>query len=106
MTNVEKIIIVANQLANQGKKPSIALIKSKLASPVPLPQIISTLRSWSHDPENCVLKEESTENNKTDQINDIKELDNVALNDLNNALAPIHKELAEIKEILKKLTAQ
>lgn len=50
MTNAEQILIIANQLANQGKKPTVALIKAKLIGPVSLPVIISTLKSWQHDP--------------------------------------------------------
>ncbi len=37
MTINEQIINIANQLANQGKKPTVALIKTQLTSPVPLP---------------------------------------------------------------------
>ena len=104
MTNVEKITILANQLANEGKKPSVALIKAKLKSPVPLPQIISALKSWEHDPEHIILFE-----NKV-ATHDIKEVDDktneVSQSLLNEALAPIHKELAEIKSLLKILTKE
>ncbi|PKF51485.1 DUF5320 domain-containing protein [Enterovibrio nigricans] len=33
-------------LVNDGKEPSIALIKSRLSAPVPMPLIISALQRW------------------------------------------------------------
>jgi len=37
MSVSDEILIIANKIANQGKKPSIALIKTKLSTSVPLP---------------------------------------------------------------------
>ena len=51
MTISDEICIIANKLANEGKSPTVALIKSGLNHPVPLPQIIATLKTWQHDPE-------------------------------------------------------
>lgn len=33
-------------LVNDGKEPSVALIKGRLTSPVPMPLIISALQRW------------------------------------------------------------
>ncbi|WP_077337892.1 hypothetical protein [Pseudocolwellia agarivorans] len=111
MTNFEKIIIIANQLANEGKKPSVALIKSKVAGPLPLPQIISALRSWQHEPENCVLFETSTPEDKSKNTPLIEndELSAELINEaitvaIDNALGPIKAELAEVKAQLQQLT--
>jgi hypothetical protein len=99
MTNIEQIMILANQLANDGKKPSVALIKAKLSSPVPLPQIIASLKSWSHEPENCVFPETNSTTHKTDDKTNA--LNTVTIAELNDAIAPINKELAEIKRLLE-----
>lgn len=111
MTNFERITIIANQLANEGKKPSVALIKSKTSTPLPLPQIITTLKSWQHEPENCVLFEPSISEDKSKSItlNDDKELSAQLMNEtialaIDNALAPIKAELAEVKAQLQQLT--
>ncbi|WP_076418736.1 hypothetical protein [Colwellia sp. UCD-KL20] len=109
MTNFEKIIIIANQLANEGKKPSVALIKSKVEDPLPLPQIISALRSWQHEPENCVLFETSTPEDKNTPLIENDELSVELINEaitiaINNALGPIKAELAEVKAQLQQLT--
>ncbi len=101
MTNIEKITILANQLANEGKKPSVALIKARLKSPVPLPQIISSLKFWEHDPEHVVLIERQETTHETNKVDD--KTNEVSQSLLNEALAPIHKELAEIKDLLKML---
>ncbi|MGV3003071.1 hypothetical protein [Vibrio sp. E150_018] len=33
-------------ITEEGKEPSVALIKSRLSMPVPMPAIIATLKSW------------------------------------------------------------
>jgi len=110
MTNFERITIIANQLANAGKKPTIALIKAKLPNPVPLPQIIGSLKSWQHEPDNCVFPkvetiESSSENKAGEKIK--SEETTLSLEQVNAlieaALAPVKVELAEIKEQLKHL---
>ena len=58
MSISDEILIIANKIANQGKKPSIALIKTKLSTSVPLPVIISTLKNWQHEPDFISLKNE------------------------------------------------
>ena len=50
MTHTDEILTLANQLANAGKMPTIALIKARLSAQVPLAIIINTLKSWTHNP--------------------------------------------------------
>jgi len=113
MTNVEKIIIIANQLANNGKKPTVALIKSKLTHAIPLPQIIGALKNWQHDPENCTLSEpkvadntpvnhstiDCDDNGKTVSITLVNSIVN---NAIEQALAPIKNEITLLKQQLEK----
>ena len=35
-----------SSLISEGKEPSVALIKSRLATPLPIPVIIKTLQAW------------------------------------------------------------
>ncbi|WP_299020366.1 hypothetical protein [uncultured Photobacterium sp.] len=35
-----------NSLVEEGKEPSVALIKSRLATPLPMPLIIKALQAW------------------------------------------------------------
>lgn len=111
MTNFEKITIVANQLANDGKKPTVALIKAKLSEPVPLPQIISTMKSWHHEPENCTFSAlKVTENSKDEgSIEDQhimltqEQFDQSIKQAVDKAITPIKAELAEIKTLLENI---
>jgi len=100
MTIFDEISIIANLLANQGKKPSVALIKAKLTQPVPLPLIISTLKGWQHEPE--FISPKMTTN--INEASKIQKKDNDEINQkIALALQPIQQELAELKVMLAKL---
>ncbi|WDE06910.1 hypothetical protein SG34_008470 [Thalassomonas viridans] len=108
MTIREEILTIANQLANQGKSPSVALIKTKLSAPTPLPVIISTLKSWQHDPDYIKVKasddnsvQKPAENTALEQ-----EVQQAVRQALQQELAPLRSELAEVKALLQALTAK
>ncbi|MCE0493065.1 hypothetical protein [Vibrio salinus] len=42
----KEIETILNQLDGEGKEPTTALIKARLAMPVPIPAIIAALKSW------------------------------------------------------------
>ncbi len=65
MTIIDEILISANQLANAGKKPTVALVKAKLSQRVPLATLITTLKNWQHQPDFI-----TPINNEVQQIND------------------------------------
>ncbi len=44
--SVEIVIQIANQLAAEGKQPSVALIKSRLPAPCPMPEVIQGIQRW------------------------------------------------------------
>ena len=100
MTISEEILTIANIIANNGQKPTIALIKTKLTTNVPLPTIIASLKVWQHDPNYTSLKTQPIENHvsPTNNENSVEVSEAIAL-----ALSPIKQELAEIKLLLKKL---
>lgn len=98
MTINDEILAIANQLANQGKKPTVALIKTKISQPVPLPQIISVLKTWQHDPNFIEVKKNETadvseENNKNDELTLI----------INQAIKPLNEEIQSLKQLIKQL---
>ena len=59
MSNAE-INQICHQLAEEGKEPSVALIKARLSQKAPLPTIISGLQQWKNNP-NHVVKETPTQ---------------------------------------------
>ena len=101
MTINDEILIIANQLANQGKKPSVALIKTKMSQPVTLPQLISVLKSWQHDPEfiHAIPKNEPNEDQKNKQPKEELELSQL----IAKAITPLEKEISELKKMIQTL---
>jgi hypothetical protein len=111
MTIIDEISICANQLANAGKKPTVALVKAKLRQAVPLPTLISTLKTWQHEPDfiaanssqtNQIEAQKSTE--ESELINSI--VNNAAIkayieNIVSAELLDIKTELAELKNNLE-----
>ena len=47
---MDRIILVAQQLAKEGKIPNTALIKARLPKNTPLPVIIQGLKLWQENP--------------------------------------------------------
>ena len=47
---MDRIILVAQQLAKEGKIPNTALIKARLPKNTPLPAIIQGLKLWQENP--------------------------------------------------------
>ena len=101
MTIKDEIITIANRIANEGKKPSVALIKTKLSEPVPLPTIIAVLKKWQHNPNDTEIAAKETEVTKTSTHDDTSLQAQLAL-----ALAPLHQELIAIKKELAALKAR
>ena len=102
MTINDEITIIANQLANQGKKPTVALVKTKLRNPATLPAIISTLKNWPHDPKLIELTTKPSIN--TAEEKSISSISAQVTQAVEHALKPIKSELAEIKALLIELT--
>ncbi|MBA6233040.1 MULTISPECIES: hypothetical protein [unclassified Colwellia] len=104
MTTTDEITLIANQLANQGKKPTVALVKTKLTKPMPLPTIITTLRNWTHDPQLVELEIESKEalRKKSTSTSIPPEIEQA----IAKALQPIEAELAQLKALVINLTKQ
>jgi len=104
MTISDEITIIANQIANQGKKPTVALVKTKLRNPAPLPTIISILKNWTHDPKHINLTTESEDKAQMRQGStaispEIKKA-------IELALQPMENEIAELKALIIKLIKQ
>lgn len=65
---------VCQQLINDGKTPSVALLKAKAPKSVHLSEIISTVQMWKANPETfdsskLELPEDSTKIDKPDTLN-------------------------------------
>jgi hypothetical protein len=104
MTITDEITIIANRLANKGKKPSVALVKTKLSKPAPLPTIISVLRNWTHDPKLVELSIEAEDNSAKE--NSLSTVTPEVKEAIEKALQPIKAELTELRALVVKLSEQ
>ena len=117
MTITEEILICANQLANAGKKPSVALVKAKLSQRAPLAVLISTLKNWQHQPEfiasTCLEGSQVIQEQSTDTTANLLTLllENGAVNKLikqsiDEELTGMKKEISEMKLLINDLSEQ
>jgi len=117
MTNIDEILICANQLANAGKKPTVALVKAKLTQRAPLAIIINTLKNWQHEPDFIAAIDKQDEQvNKSTSLSDTSALLDSLLENgavkkmieqsLEQELTDMRKELSEMKLLIKNLTEQ
>jgi len=103
MTINDEITILANQLANMGNKPTVAMIKDKLNKKVPLPVIISALKTWQHEPNFISISEEK--HDVSGEINASTGTDTFRQS-LNEELVQMRQEIIELKQQVKQLMAQ
>jgi hypothetical protein len=111
MTIIDEISICANQLANAGKKPTVALVKAKLRQAVPLPTLISTLKTWQHEPDFIAANSSQTNQIEAQKSTEESELINSIVNNaaikayiediVSAELLDIKTELAELKNNLE-----
>lgn len=104
MTINDEIVVLANQIANQGKKPTVALIKSKLTNKVPLPTIISTLKTWQHDP-SLIVPPKDNDPKTIKQGGNSLEAEKFS-EFLNGELAQMKAEIIELKHLIQQLLTQ
>jgi hypothetical protein len=119
MTIIDEILICANKLANAGTKPTVALVKAKLSQRAPLATLITTLKSWQHQPdfiapiskeaERDVNQDLSTQNTPALLESLLKEdgpIKKMIQKSLVQELSEVKSELAEMKLLINNLTEQ
>ena len=52
---MDRIILIAQQIAKEGKTPNTAMIKARLPKNVPLPSIIQGLKLWKDNPNKEII---------------------------------------------------
>ena len=96
-----EIYRIATRLANEGKTPSVALIKANLGQPLPLAQVIKGLQNWQSNPElgNVEAKE------KVEPLNE-SEIDNDLAKIIENATRPLVQRIEQLEAKLETLERQ
>ena len=117
MTIIDEILTCANQLANAGKKPTVALVKGKLSQTVPLATLITTLKNWQHQPDFITpINDKKQQVNQALSTNDTSALIDYLLKNgaikkmiqqsLAQELTEMKNDLAEVKILILNLTEQ
>ena len=119
MTIIDEILICANQLANAGTKPTVALVKAKLSQRAPLATLITALKSWQHQPDfiapiNNPADQEVNQDLSTQNTAELLEsllkedgsIKKMIQQSVDQELADMRTELAEMKLLINKLTEQ
>lgn len=81
---------VLSAITEEGKEPSVALVKSRLSIPVPMPAIIILLKSWKSSHKVPKVEVASTENTLSaeERIAQLEKL----VNDLSQRLAALERK--------------
>lgn len=96
MNNIDEINAIANEIANNKQKPTVALVKAKLSTNVPLPKIIATLKSWQHQPEFTRKSLMTKDLEVTTSIETT--IDDSIKAEIENAIAPLIVEINNLKK--------
>lgn len=93
--NNQEIISICQQLSEEGKEPSVALIKARLSKPAPMPLVIGGLKQWRANP-NVKLENKSEEQDSS----------NTPTQTLEQRVGALEEEVKELKIIIAKLQAE
>ncbi|WP_372881456.1 hypothetical protein [Psychromonas sp.] len=104
---MDRIILIAQQIAKEGKIPTTALIKARLPKNVPLPAIIQGLKMWNDNPDKEInIPADIREDGNRDKQ---KSIDALIDAKIAQAIAPLTKQidmltnqLIDLKKQLKK----
>lgn len=99
---MDRIILIAQQIAKEGKTPNTAMIKARLPKNVPLPAIIQGLKMWQDNPNKQIDKptEPALINNAATEFGS---LDQLLAAKIEQQLAPLKDQIEQLKAELKTL---
>lgn len=91
--NNEEIISICQQLSEEGKEPTVALIKARLSKPAPMPFVIGGLKQWRANP-NVKLENRSEVNDSSTPTQTIEQ-----------RVSALEEEVKDLKMVIAKLLA-
>ena len=100
MSSEQHIIDIANQLAAEGKQPSVALIKARLSAPVAMPVLLAVLGRWKAAPEQfpSSTASEDSPQSPVDGPNE------VCLTGIQQQLEQMQNQLDQMQQLLEQLS--
>lgn len=99
---MDRIILIAQQIAKEGKTPNTAMLKARLPKNVPLPAIIQGLKLWQDNPNkeiNTPTKPALIANAKTESGS----FDMLLESKITEMLTPLKDEIKQLKAELNAL---
>lgn len=75
MSDIQQIVEICQDIASQGKQPSVALVKGRLSKPIALPNIIAGIKSWQNNPVQKVQVKEKTSDEQISSDSTMQELE-------------------------------
>lgn len=101
---MDRIILIAQQIAKEGKTPNTALIKARLPKNVPLPSIIAGLKQWQENPNKEIASITEYTPKQIPSTNSFDALLDATITEKINAIiAPLNDEIKQLKADLKAL---
>ncbi|MFT7052982.1 MAG: hypothetical protein ACJAU1_000533 [Psychromonas sp.] len=101
---MDSIILIAQQIAKEGKQPNTALIKARLPKNVPLPAIIQGLKMWMNDPDKVIKMPAEVAASET--LHSSTTIDTLIDTKINQATAPLIKQIELLSKQLVDLKKQ
>tara|TARA_R110001583_G_scaffold33530_5_gene113245 strand:- start:1352 stop:1696 length:345 start_codon:yes stop_codon:yes gene_type:complete len=103
---MDRIILVAQQLAKEGKTPNTALIKARLPKNTPLPAIIQGLKLWQDNPNKQInTPTEPALTGAMIQQSDAS-LEQIINSKIEQAITPLKEEINTLKAQIEALKAR
>ena len=99
---MDRIILIAQQIAKEGKTPNTAMLKARLPKNVPLPAIIQGLKLWQENPNkeiNAPTEPALITNTKTE----LGSFDILLEAKINEILAPLKNMMIRWNNLIKLL---
>ena len=95
--SLQHIVDAANRVAQEGKQPSVALIKSRLTQPANLRDIIETLKTWKLDPMASIPTANTPVATTTETTDPMSALIAKEIAAVREEFAPLRQEIIELK---------
>ncbi|EKO3386041.1 hypothetical protein KW465_13610 [Vibrio fluvialis] len=86
----QELEAILTSLHNEGKEPSVALVKARLSTSVPMPALITAIKSWKSANRVPKIEIAATSANETDRISALEQ----QVADLTQRLQALEAKLA------------
>lgn len=87
----QELEAILTRLQQEGKEPSVALVKSRLSTPVPMPALITAIKSWKNANRVPKIEVAAKADNENDRITQLEQ----QVAELTSRLQALEQKLAD-----------